>query len=72
MTCPNDLVCFEAEEIELGLNEANGNDGYQAANHRDADDYLRNDESELGTREVVAYVVSEGGIASCEISADVG
>lgn len=49
MTCPDDLVCLEAEKIKLSLDESDGNDGNQAANNRDAGYYLRNDKSELRT-----------------------
>lgn len=72
MTRPDDLVGLETKEIELGLDESNSNDGDEASYNRNADDYLRNDKSELRTREITAYVVSEGGITSCKISANVG
>lgn len=72
MTCPYDLVGLETEEIKLGLDESNSNDGNQAAYNRNADDYLRNDKGQLRTREITADVVSEGGITGCKISANVG
>lgn len=60
MTCPDDLVSLKTEEIELSLNESNSDDRYQAANNRNADDYLRNDKSELRTRKITADMVSKG------------